>query len=61
MLLLLTSTLGVVSFSTLALMVQNAPEGYESEDGFNVIRRHSQVKRHHKAAPVVGTPAARNA
>jgi hypothetical protein len=62
MLLILTSALGVASFSALALMVRKAPEGYETKDGFHVIRRASQVKRHRRQAPqFVGTPARRSA
>jgi hypothetical protein len=60
MLWILTSALGVASFSTLALMVRKAPEGYETKDGFHVIRRASQVKRHRQAPQFAGTPAHRS-
>ncbi len=57
MLLILTSVLGVglASFGRLALMIGKAPEGYEDKDGFHVIRRASQVKRHRKGTSFVGT------
>ena len=63
MLLILTSALGagLASFGTLALMIAKAPEGYEGKDGFHVIRRASQVKRHRKDTSFVGAPAHRNA
>jgi hypothetical protein len=61
MLLILTSALSLASFGTLALMIRKAPEGYEAADGFHVIRRAVQVKRHRKETSLVGTPAHRNA
>ena len=61
MLLILTSALGVVSFSTLALMARNAPEGYEKKDGFHVVRRLSPIKRHRRVTRVAGVLAHRNA
>jgi len=61
MLLILTSALGLGSFGTLALMIRRAPEGYEDNDGFHVLRRVSQVKRHSKGTTFVGAPAHRNA
>jgi len=61
MLLILTSALGIASFGTLALMVHKAPEGYEDKDGFHLITRAAQVKRHGKGTSFVGRPAHRNA
>jgi hypothetical protein len=63
MLLILTSALGVASFSALALMVRKAPEGYETKNGFHVIRRAAQVRRHRETSGFVGTtsPAHPNA
>jgi hypothetical protein len=58
MLLILTSALGVASFSTLALMIRKAPEGYETKDGFHVIRRAAQVRRHREPSSFVGTASA---
>jgi hypothetical protein len=58
MLLILTSALGVASFSALALMVRKAPEGYETKNGFHVIRRALQVRRHRETPGFVGTAAA---
>ena len=53
--------LGIASFGTLALMVHKAPEGYEDKDGFHLITRATQVKRHGKGTSFVGRPAPRNA
>ena len=63
MLLILSSALGVglASFGKLLLMIGKAPEGYEDKDGFHVIRRASQIKRHSKGSSFVGTPAHRSA
>jgi len=61
MLLILTSALGIASFGTLALMIRKAPEGYEDKDGFHLIPRAAQVKRHSKKTSFIGTPAHRNA
>ena len=61
MLLILTSAVGLASFATLASMVRKAPEGYEDKDGFHVIRRPLQLKRHRKGASFAGTPAHRSA
>jgi len=63
MLLILASALGlgITSFGTLALMIHKEPEGYEDRDGFHLIPRAAQVKRHRKQTSFVGTPAHRNA
>ena len=61
MLLILTSALGIASFGTLALMIRKAPEGYEDRDGFHLIARAAQVRRHGKGTSFVGGPVHRNA
>ncbi|PYI89652.1 MAG: hypothetical protein DMF03_07050 [Verrucomicrobia bacterium] len=63
MLLILASALGlgITSFGTLALMIHKAPEGYEDRDGFHLIARAAQVRRHGKGTSFVGGPVHRNA